>query len=90
MDTAYIYSPTGWTMGAIYTTRRQWLYQTYTSIRDTHPEEHNRLGATYFANDLAALLIRYKAVENSKQKQPHNPTIHASLASAISMIGITQ
>ena len=66
-------------MGTIPTTRLQWLYQTYMKIQDTHPEEHNRLGATYFASDLAALLLRYKALENSKQKQPHNPSIHPTL-----------
>ncbi len=60
------------------------------SIQDTHPEEHNRLRATYFASDLAALILRYNAVESGKQKQPHNPTIHPALVKAISLMGITQ
>ena len=89
-DTAYIYSPAGRTMGTITTDRLEWLYQTYTTIQNTHPEEHAKLGATYFAADLAALLIRYMAVENSKQKQPHSPSIHPALAKAISLIGTTQ
>jgi hypothetical protein len=38
MDTTYIYSPAGRTMGTIPTTRLQWLYQTYTSIQDTQEE----------------------------------------------------
>jgi hypothetical protein len=89
-DTAYIYSPAGRTMGHIPTTRLQWLYQTYMGIEDTHPEEYRRLGATYFARDVAALLLRYKAGENSTQTQPHSPSIHPALAEAISKLGITQ
>ena len=90
MDTAYIYSPTGRTMGTITTERLEWLYHTYTTIQNTHPEEHAKLGATYFAADLAALLLRYRAVENSKQKQPHRHSIHTAPAKAISLIGTTQ
>ena len=43
MYTAYIYAPAGKTMGPIPTARLQWLYQTYASIRDTHPGVHNML-----------------------------------------------
>ncbi len=72
-------------MGTIPTARLQWLYPTYKSSHDTHPEEHNRLDATYFASDLAALLLRYKTLENSKHTQPHNPSTHPAFAKAISL-----
>jgi hypothetical protein len=77
-------------MGTISANKLAWLYQTYDEGRDKKPEEHNRLGATYFVIDLAALLLRYWAVEGSKQKKPHSPTLHPALMHAISKAGIEQ
>ena len=80
----------GKTVGNLDASKLTWLYQTYQDGKDRHPEGHNRLEAIYFASDLAALILRYRTIEGSKQKQPYSPTLHPALMNAISKAGIAQ
>ena len=85
-DKAYIYNPQGTCLGHIHTTRLHLLAAEYTTTRTTQPHLHTQLGGTYFAADLASLLLRHRATQQTKHTHPSETcTLSPHIMQALSL-----
>jgi hypothetical protein len=63
---AYVYSPLGKCMGHMHVHRLHMLQTEYETTKGTNPSLFTELGGTYFAADVAALLLRYRDTYQGK------------------------
>ena len=85
-DKAYVYNPQGTCLGHIHTTRLHLLAANYTTTKTTQPHLYTQLGGTYLAADLASLLLRHRATQQTKHTHPsENCTLSPHIMQALSL-----